>query len=150
MASSTVATFLSTLRTNLAARPGLSGVRVDLVPPKDQSQIEAILLMSGRIAGEQTYEGAAMGRRRDTYRIPAKIDTFASGADIEAAFQTGMDRAAAILDEVILELRDNKPVVGTAMLQALVTDIGYTALAPDDGGIVARCDFTIEYGAHVA
>ena len=134
MAQSTAPAFLAAFRASLAARPGLTNVGVDLVPTGDTSSVERIILITGRIEGEQ--ERFAMNVRRD-------------GSDSDVAFQTAMNRAAAILDEVILALDDNKPQVGTTTLDGIVADISYMPYVEADGGWRCRCEFIVDYTATV-
>jgi hypothetical protein len=147
MAQSTAPSFLAAFRTQLAARPGLAGVGVDLVPTGDTSSIERITLIRDRIEGTQ--EDLAMNVRQDGYRVPGRIDTFAADPDTDVAFQTALNRAAAILDELILELDDNRPQVGITTLNGIVSDIGYTPFVEGDGGWRCRCDFVVDYSAAV-
>src|SRR6266498_4094262 len=128
-ASSTTASFLIALKTQLAARflahATLSTIAVQYVAvpstnPKDQ--LDIVILVADTIEGQQEY--LTFGTRRDSYRIPGSIEALGSGEDTDANFQSAMDRASLILDEVILELRDNKPQIGTADLKALVPICG--------------------------
>jgi hypothetical protein len=144
---STVAAFLTAFRTSLQARPGLSGVRVDLVPTADTTSRESIILVNGPIEGDQSR--LAMNMRQDAYRIPGQIDAFGADPDSDIAFAAAITRAGAILDELIQELDDNKPQVGVTTLDALTTSIRYTPLIHGDGGWVCRCDFVIDYRAEV-
>jgi hypothetical protein len=147
MAQSTAPAFLAAFRASLAARPGLANVGVDLVPTGDTSSVERIILVTGRIEGTQ--EHYAMNVRQDGYRVPGQIDAFAADPDSDAAFQTAMTRAAAILDEVILELDDNQPQVGMTTLDGIVAEIYYMPIPATDGGWRCRCDFIVEYTAEV-
>jgi hypothetical protein len=147
MAQTTVPSFLAAFRAQLAARPGLAGVGVDLVPTADTSSIERIILIANRIEGSQ--EDLAMNVRRDRYRIPGQIDSFAADPDSDVAFQQALNRAGAILDELILELDDNTPQVGITTLDDLVTDIAYTPYPEGDGGWRCRCEFVATYSAAV-
>lgn len=155
-ASSTTAAFLAALKTRLVARYAahatLNTIAVEyvVVPstnPKDQ--LDIVVLVADTITGSQEYLSFG-SNRRDAYRIPGSVEALGAGEDADANFQTAMDRASLILDEVILELRDNKPVVGTTDLRALVTDIGYTPFLVERGDWIVRCDFAIEYEAMVS
>jgi hypothetical protein len=147
MPQTTVPSFLAAFRTSLAARPGLAGVGVDLVPTGDTSSVERIILITSRIEGTQ--EHYAMNVRQDGYRVPGQIETFASDSDTDVAFQTAINRAGAILDELILELDDNRPQVGVTTLDGIVSEIAYMPSVQSDGGWRCRCDFVIEYTAAV-
>jgi hypothetical protein len=147
MAQTTVPSFLAAFRAQLAARPGLVGVGVDLVPTADTSSIERIILIVSRIEGTQ--ERMAMNVRRDGYRVPGQIDTFAADPDSDVAFQTAVSRAGAILDELILELDDNKPQVGMTTLDGVVSEVAYMPYNESDGGWRCRCDFVVTYTAAV-
>jgi hypothetical protein len=148
MPQTTAPSFLAAFRANLAARPGLAGVGVDLVPTADTSSIERLILIAiPRIEGSQ--EQMAMNIRRDRYRIPGRIDTFAADPDSDVAFQTALNRAGAILDELILELDDNRPPVGLTSLDGIVDDVAYTPYTEGDGGWRCRCDFVVNYSAAV-
>ena len=147
MAQTTAPSFLAAFRTQLAARPGLAGVGVDLVPTGDTSSIERITLISGRIDGSQ--ERLAMNVRRDGYSVPGQIDTFAADPDTDVAFQAAINRAAAILDEVIQELDDNRPQVGITTLDGIISTVAYLPFVEADGGWRCRCDFVVDYTAAV-
>lgn len=153
MPSTTAAAFLASLKTSLAARFAahgtLSAVRVDLVLTGDTSIIDAVELLRGAVVGAQEYAAMA-NRRRDSYGIPGRIHTYATGTDSDVTFQESWDRATAILDEIILQLRDTPPLAGDSLGKPRVTDIEYRALPDADGGWVTRCDYTIEYAALVA
>lgn len=151
-ASSTAAAFLVALKTALQARFAahltLSGVRVDLVPTGDLSAIDSVVLIRAPITGGQEF--FAMGNRRsDSYQIPGVLFTYATGPDTDVAFQTSWDKAALILDELILQLRDTPPLGGDTSMKASVTSIGYEPLVRETGGWVTKCEFTVEYGSIV-
>lgn len=154
-ASSTTAVFLIALKTQLVARfaahATLSGITVEYVVqpstnPKDQ--VDIVVLVADTIEGQQEY--LTFGTRRDSYRIPGAIEALGSGEDTDANFQSAMDRCSLILDEVILELKQNKPQVGDVALTALVTEIGYTPFLVERGDWIVRCEFAIEYEAIVS
>jgi hypothetical protein len=154
-ASSTTAAFLIALKTQLAARylahATLSGITVEYVAvpstnPKDQ--LDIVVLVADTIEGQQEY--LTFSTRKDSYRIPGAVEALGSGEDTDANFQAAMDRASLILDEVILELRDNRPQVGSTDLRALVTEIGYTPFLVERGDWIVRCEFSIEYEAMVS
>jgi hypothetical protein len=152
-ASSTPAAFITALKTALAARFAahgtLSAVRVDIIPTGDTSSIDAVTLLRGPVVGGQE-PGAFGKKRRDAYEIPGVIFTYDTGADSDVAFQASWDKAALILDELILLLRDNDQLTGDELGQNRVTDIQYEAQFRDQGGWVTRCEYTIEYAALVA
>jgi hypothetical protein len=152
-ASSTPAAFITALKTALAARFAahgtLSAVRVDIIPTGDTSAIDAVTLLRGPVVGGQEYAAMA-NRRQDAYEIPGVIFTYATGSDSDAAFQESWDRAALILDELILMLRDNQQLAGDALQKNRVTEVQYEAQVRDQGGWVTRCEYTIEYAALVA
>jgi hypothetical protein len=143
-----VAGLKSQLTTRFAAHATLSAIRVDLVPSGDVSQFDSVILVAGPITGEQTY--VAMGRRQDSYTIPGRIETYATGSDSDAAFQEAMNRAGLILDEVVREVGYAKPPVGAQTLDAQVTNTGYQPLVAEKGGWVCRCTYEIEYQAVVS
>jgi hypothetical protein len=154
-ASSTTAAFLIALKTQLAARYAahatLSGIAVEYVVqpstnPKDQ--LDIVVLVADTIEGQQEY--LTFSTRKDSYRIPGAVEALGSGEDTDANFQAAMDRCTLILDEVILELRDVKPVVGVTTMSALVTEIGYTPFLVERGDWIVRCEFAIEYEAMVS
>jgi hypothetical protein len=154
-ASSTTAVFLVALKGQLVTRfanhATLSEVKVDYVAPvstNPKDLLDIVVLVADTIEGQQ--EHLTFGTRKDSYRIPAAIEAFGAGEDTDANFQTAMDRASLILDEVILELRDNKPVVGLTDLKALVTEISYTPFLVERGDWIVRCEFSIEYEAQVS
>ena len=147
MAQTTAPSFLAAFRTQLAARPGLAGVGVDLVPTGVTSTVERIILIANRIEGTQEF--LAMDRRLDGYRIPGQIDAFAADPDADVAFQAAMNRAAAILDEIIQELDDNRPQVGITPLDGIISTVAYLPFVEADGGWRCRCEFVVDYTAAV-
>jgi hypothetical protein len=152
-ASSTCAAFVVALKaalvTRFAGAPWNGGVRVDLIPTGDTTAIDAVTLVRGPITGGQEY--ITMGnRRQDSYEIPGVIFTYSTGPDSDVAFQTSWDRAALIVDELILQLRDNQTLTGDVSRKGQVTAISYEPLAKEDGGWVTRCEYTVEYGSIVS
>lgn len=149
--SNTAAAFATAFRTTLAARFAahgtLSAIRVDLVRTADVSADDTVTLITGPVTGRQEYAGAAMGKRVDTYGFPAAIQAYAPVTDTDTAFQAAMDRASLILDEVIQELRDNKPSVAT--FEAMVGSVTYDPFPNEKGGWTTVCRFTIDYRALV-
>lgn len=152
-ASSTCAAFVVALKaaltTRFAGAPWNGGVRVDLVPTGDTSAIDAVTMIRAPITGSQEY--VTMGnRRQDSYQIPGVIFTYSTDPDTDVAFQTCWDRASLIVDEVILQLRDNQTLAGDVMQKGQVTAISYEPQVRDQGGWVTRCQYTIEYGLIVS
>jgi hypothetical protein len=152
-ASSTAAAFLVALKTALQARFAahgtLSNVRVDLIPTGDTSAIDVVTLIRSTITGGQ--EWMTMGnRRQDSYQIPGVIFTYATGPDSDVTFQASWDKAALILDELILQLRDTPPLVGDTSQKAMVSTVTYEPLLREQGGWVTKCEFTVEYGTIVS
>lgn len=154
-ASSTTAAFLVALKGQLVTRfanhATLSAITVQYVAvpstnPKDQ--LDIVILVADTIEGQQ--EHLTFGTRRDSYRIPGSIEALGSGEDADVNFQAAMDRASLILDEVIGEIRTNKPTIGDVDLKALVTEIGYTPFSLERGNWIVRCEFSIEYEALVS
>jgi len=144
-----LAAFKAALTTRFAAHGTLSAVRVDLIPTGDTSAIDAVTLVRAPVRTNQSPVTFAK-RRSDAAEIPGSIFTYSTGADSDVAWQASWDRAALILDEIILELRDTPPTVGDQAQPCLVTEITYEPQTRDQGGWVTRCDFTIEYGSIVA
>jgi hypothetical protein len=153
-ASSTCAAFVVALKaalvTRFAGAPWNGSVRVDLIPTGDTSAIDAVTMIRGQITGGQ--EPATFGnRRQDSYEIPGVIFTYDTGADSDVAFQGSWDKAALILDEVVLQLRDNKTLADTdETKKGRVTSISYLPQVREQGGRVTRCEYTIEYGGIVS
>jgi hypothetical protein len=152
-ASSTCAAFVVALKaalvTRFAGAPWDGTVRVDLVPTGDTSSIDAVTLIRETITGGQEY--ATFGNRRsDSYEIPGVIFTYSTGPDSDVAFQASWDRAALVLDELILQLRDTQTLVGDVMKKGEVTAISYQPQVKDEGGWVTKCEYTIEYGSIVS
>jgi hypothetical protein len=152
-ASSTCAAFVVALKAALVARfagaPWNGGIRVDLIPTGDTTAIDAVTLIRAPITGGQEY--ITMGnRRQDSYEIPGVIFTYSTGPDSDVAFQTSWDRASLIVDELILQLRDNQTLAGDMSKKGQVTAISYEPLAKDEGGWVTRCEYTVEYGSIVS
>jgi hypothetical protein len=153
MASSTLSAFLVGLKTALQARPGLNGVTVALTMPQDLGQGDLMWLVRAPVPGKQEYAAVGRLRRNDSYSIPGTIRAFKAGTGVaatETQFQAAMDRAAAILDELVLQLRDAPPAVGNQTIRAAVTEIEYLPEPQDQGGWTCYCDFTVEYDARVS
>lgn len=148
-ASSTAAAFVAGLKTQLEARPGLSGITVYLVAPADTITTDKIILIAGPVTGEQEYVTAGRARRSDTYTIPGALAAYRTGQNTETTMQAAWDAAAALLDEIASELRDNAPQVGDQTLEAHLAQIRYTPQPSDRGGWVCVCEFQAEYTARV-
>jgi hypothetical protein len=149
--SSTAAAFVVSLRTKLLARSGLSGVNVYLVAPVDTDQAEFILLLRGRVSGEQDWAALGRLRREDSYSIPCliRVRKTIGTADEQTIFQSAMDRAAALLDEVVLQVRDSPPAVGDQTVEARVAEIVYVPLVEPEAWLV-DCEFNVAYRARVS
>lgn len=147
--SVTAPAFIVALRTQLMARPALAAVKVYLVAPGDTTIADAIVLVRDRIIGGQAW--AALGRRRrdDSFRVQSALEAYATGYDTQATFQAAIDRAAALLDEVVLELRDNPPQVGDQTRKAIVSEVTFQPLVVESGGWACRCEFVIDVAARV-
>lgn len=155
MASSTASAFVVGLRTALQGRAGLSGIPIDLAAPPDLSLVDRVVLVRTKIQGTQEYAALGRLRRNDGYLIPGLIraikQTGAAGAqDSDSVFQAAMDRAAQLLDEVVLQLRDAPPAVGNQTLFARVNTVAYLPFPADQGGWAVDCEFEIEYTARVS
>jgi len=155
VASSTASAFIVALRMALQARGGLAGIPVDLVAPADLSLADRVVLVRAKLEGTQEYAAIGHLRRNDGYLIPGLIraikQTGAAGAqDGDSVFQAAMDRAAALLDEVILQLRDAPPAVGNQTILARVSNVAYLPFPADQGGWAVDCEFEIEYTARVS
>lgn len=152
MNQSTAPAFALALKNQLANRyannSSLSSVRVDLVPSGDQSLHDAIIIIAGRVSGEQSY--ASMGIRYDEARLPGSIYAYSTGRDTDQTFQTAWVRAGLILDELAQELAHNPPPVGIGTEETHLEEISYTPLVAEQGGWVVRCDYTITYRARIA
>jgi hypothetical protein len=155
MSSTTAFAFIVTLKAKLEARPGLADVGVHLILPPSLGAGEAVALVRDRILGEQAY--AAMGRlrRADVNEVHGLVRAYrtagaAGASDSDAVFLAAGERAAAILDEVILQLRDDPPLVGDQTIAARVSEVQYVPVIPDQGGWVVDCEFTIAYEARVS
>ncbi|SRR6266496_1990410 len=153
-ASSTAAAFVVALKAALVTRfaaGALSSVLVELVLGGDNTEVDRVVLLRAPtpVAGGQEY--VAMGNRReDAYKFMGAIQTYATDPNTDVAFQASWDRAALILDEIILQLRDNQTLAVDTVKKGMVTDISYRPFPSDKGGWVTRCEYTIEYGSIVS
>jgi hypothetical protein len=155
VASSTASAFIVGLRTALQARGGLTGIPIDLVAPADLTLADRVVLVRAKIEGTQEYAALGRLRRHDAYLIPGLIraikQTGAAGAqDSDSVFQAAMDRAAQLLDEVILQLRDAPPAVGNQTTFARVSAVAYLPFPADAGGWGVDCEYEIDYTARVS
>jgi len=154
-ASSTAAAFAVALKTALVTRfngaPWNGTVQVDLVPTADTTTVDRVTLIRAPTGVEGYQQPATMGKRRvDTYRIQGRINTFANDPDTDVAFQASWDRAALILDEVVLQLRDNQTLSGDETQHNLVGEIRYMPAPDERGGWHTLCDYTLEYAQIVS
>jgi hypothetical protein len=149
--SSTAAAFVVSLRTKLQARSALSGVNIYLVAPIDTDQTEFILLLRGRIVGSQDWAALGRLRREDEYSIPGviRVRQTIGAADEQTVFQAAMDRAATLLDEVVLQVRDSPPAVGDQTIEAHVAQIVYVPMVEPEAWLV-DCEFNVTYRARVS
>jgi uncharacterized protein YrzB (UPF0473 family) len=105
MATSTVPTLKANLKTQLAARGGLTGVQIVYGPPSVGMQREYIWL--GDADGEQVF--AAMGTlNHEEYDLQVIVDVIREGEDEQAADA----RAFAIQAELENQLRSDNTVNG--------------------------------------
>lgn len=172
MASNTSAAFIEALRAELvtavAAHGSYDDVSVVIVPDGTTGLEEAVSLIrpprtseelknpAGRATGTQ--EWAALGtsnRRKDSFTIESSLWVKKTGkADAASStFKQAMDRAAALLDIVITQIRD-KAIAGGALdvgdqtIQARVSRYEYRPARIDDGWAVI-CDFDISVDVRV-
>ena len=125
MASSTVPALKLQLRTNLAARAGLSGVQVTYGPPTPQpgwgndiNTVEYVWI--GDVQGTQAFSifNASGGQRDEEYDL--KIWISVTKATSPDDYQTAGNRAFALMAEIENEVRADHTVTGTVQ-QAEVT-----------------------------
>jgi hypothetical protein len=147
--SVTAPAFVVALRSQLLLRAGLAGVKVYLVAPGDTTINDAIVLVRDRIIGGQAWGALGRRRRDDSFRVQSALEAYKTGTDTQVVFQAAMDRAAVLLDEVVLELRDNPPQVGDQTRKAIVSEVTFQPLVSEAGGWVCRCEFVIDVSARV-
>ncbi|MGQ0669177.1 MAG: hypothetical protein ACT4PO_05835, partial [Actinomycetota bacterium] len=142
---------------NLAARLLASAdfkrVKVSLAGEGDISLTdEAVVLLrpGARIEGVQEWAALGKLRRDDNFAVPGRIVTHSSGPKNTATLKTVMDRAQAILDEVVKEIVAVKPSAGTGAqtLEAHVSDIAYDPRLQEQGWAVIL-DYSVTYRARV-
>ncbi len=154
----TVGAFLATLKTNMAARFAASGTLNDVktyivAPPAEEEPMSNLLvLVRDRMLERDDLANATRTRKRDqTVTIPGAVKAYGtSKTGGDSAFQIAMDRAAAILDELIYELRDNVPQVGQQTRSGLVTAVSWMPYAVEKGGWIVRGDYTLTYSTRVS
>lgn len=153
MSAATAAAFVSALHTQMASRlensQELATVKVFLVPPAEEVNLnDSLIIVAGLI--QETQEFATQARTRDdVVLIPGQVQAFAADREPGAAFQTAMNRAGAIVDELIAEVRDSPPQVGRQTRSAHVSGIGWMPSPFADGGWIVRATFTTTYTSRV-
>ena len=107
MATSTVPTLKSNLKTQLAARGGLSGVQIAYGPPSVGMEREYIWL--GDVEGDQLFAAmAAPNQRQEEYDLEVIVDVIREGTDEQSADE----RCFAIQAEIENQLRSDLTVNG--------------------------------------
>jgi hypothetical protein len=123
------------------------GLKVKLVGDGDAGLKESIILIRPEADGVQVdTEHAAVGAKRRTEEVtfPSRLQVKAAGkaSETSGTFEEAMDRAQALLDIVIEELRDNPPSAGDQSFQPLIESHAFDPLVIDQGwGVI--CDFDI-------
>ena len=141
MATFDFATFLTNLRTDLEARPNLSGVKVRTLPQNpEENPAEGISF--DRVRGG--HEWHTMGPNfRDGYSVEGRIWAIAAETGSEYG-SASRDRAAALLTELVAIFEDESSTIRTGVLASRLDEWRYTPLfAPGDGSAVAQIEFTI-------
>lgn len=150
-ASDWITTFRTALQTTVDADATFgtasAAVKVKLVGDGDAGLVEQIILIRPEANGVQVFtEHAAMGARRRTEEVtfPGRLHVKSSGlaSDTSATFEAAMDRAQALLDIIIVQLRDTPPTAGDQAFQPLIETHSFDPLVLDQGWAV-QCDFDI-------
>jgi hypothetical protein len=140
--------FLDAFKTQLEARPNLSGVTVYTGPPSpDVDTTEAVVLADGDVDGQTPWAALGQLRRDDLITVPCSVTVARPGAG-ETAVKTARDRVEALFVEVLAALAD-PPTVGTQTIKS--DDITYRMsqfAANDSSGTPMRVcrlefDFTV-------
>jgi hypothetical protein len=157
-AQTTVGSFLAALHTQmharLAADPAFNKVKVWIAPPpvEEQPDGDMLILVRDKIPVNDKLATASEIRSRDENpRVPSVVQAYSTtreGGDV--AFAQAINRAEAILEQLIAELRDNVPQVGRQTRSGLVSNITWIPIAGDKGGWIVRGEFEISYSARVS
>jgi hypothetical protein len=107
MATSTIPALKANLRTQLAARGGLTGVQISYGAPLPATQREFIWL--GDVNGEQEYGTyAAPNARHEQYTLELILSVLKEGVDAKAAD----DRCFVLFGEVETQVRGDPTISG--------------------------------------
>ncbi|MFQ5502958.1 MAG: hypothetical protein ACE5EQ_11775 [Phycisphaerae bacterium] len=145
--TSILGTALDNLRTQLVARAGLSGVRVETGQLGELEEAEVISLSRATV----DHEAFAMGGiRRETITITGFIDVARPGqitGTANASAKAARDRALAIVAEIEDQLEDDDTLSGVVK-DARFGGYEYTDSATDTGHH-AHVEFTIQAEEHL-
>lgn len=155
--ATTTGAFLAALKTTMAARmagaSGLEQVTVTLAPPAPEEQPagDLLYLVRAAVRTADRVATANMSRRRDEdVIVPGRVQGYAvSRTGGDDAFQAAFDRAEAILEQLIEQLRDAPPQVGQQTRSAIVRAITWTPIAVDKGGWIVVGDYDLHYTSRV-
>ena len=150
MSTARTGSFLKTLKTNLEARPALSGVKIYIVQP-DVTAVDAISLLRPTEKGLiRTINWSAIGRTRhnDEYQLPGRIVAYktadaAGSKDASDLAAAALDRCDQLIDEYLAELKASVPNLADQTINALITDVNYLLYVHDRGGWIAEATFTV-------
>jgi hypothetical protein len=151
---SSIPAFLEKFHAQLVARfaaADLGPIVVYLTTAGDESLDDGVLLVRDAILGDQIYRVLGAGGARDEdVVIPGFVQAYAaSGNGDGSAMQAAFDRAGAIIDEVIAELRDNTPQVGEQTVWARLDAVRWLPAPSDAGGWRVRAEYDLSYSARV-
>lgn len=157
MAITSIPDVLINFRTQLMTRPGLAGVTVDLIDFGNLTASELVTFTRVQMTGAGFFLwGAGEGSRatREPLTLSGSVFVELAGND-NAAAVTALQRAGAILEEIMQQLRDD-PAIGGALVPPRVRNAplmesalwrAVPADAEGSGAIHVRVDFSIAWQA---
>ncbi len=157
MPGNTAASFISALRTSLETRiqadSAFTDVKVVVIGEGDAGLQEMVVLVrpGSSILAINEHAALGAGRRDEQVTIPGRLHVIGTGNASPSAspFQTAMDRAQALLDHVIDQIRDAPPAVGDQTQRSIVEAVEWTPYTTE-GGWVVTGDFDITFKARVS
>jgi hypothetical protein len=155
--ATTPGAFLAALKTQIQTRVNangaLAGVKVYLVPPpEDELASDFLVLVRDTVREGDRLATAQRTRARDeTVTIPGIVQAHgATRRGGDDAFQAAMNKAGLILDELVLEMRDNPPQVGRQTRSAIVANVRWQPFPVDNGGWLVRGEYDLTYTSRVS
>lgn len=133
-----------------AAISELSEVQVFLMAPgEDRSLTDTVVLIGDIIESTQDYVHPNRSRDEDV-SIPGFLVTYSADPDgDDAAVLAAAERAKAIVEVILDEVKDNAPLTANQARMPIVTDLGWDPYTHPNGGIGCMLKFSIQYTVRV-